>query len=82
MSDYTEEMEYFSDGDRAYAVYVFRENALQLRTDALEAALDEIRLIALGEIEIMSDRQKHWNGKELYQIAKKAESALNGEVKE
>ena len=48
----------------------------QARIAALEAALDEIRLIAIGEIEIMSDRQKRWNGKELYQIAKKAESAL------
>lgn len=58
------------------------EDALRARVEALEAALDEIRLIAIGEIEIMSDRQKRWNGKELYQIAKKAEAALNGEVKE
>lgn len=56
------------------------EDVLQARIAALEAALDEIRLIAIGEIEIMSDRQKRWNGKELYQIAKKAESALKGEA--
>ena len=61
------------------------EDALQARIAALETALDEIRLIArsvLPSEEVIADHQKHWNGKEMYQIAKKAESALNGEVKE
>ena len=37
MSDYTSD-EYFSEGDRQYAVWLVRENALQARIDALEAA--------------------------------------------
>jgi hypothetical protein len=58
---------------------------LRAQVAALQTALDEIRLIArsvLPSEEIISDHQAHWNGKELYQIAKKAESALKGEVKE
>ena len=56
---------------------------LQSRVTALEAVLDEIRLIArsvLPSEEVIADHQAHWNGKEMYQIAKKAESALKGEV--
>ena len=61
------------------------EDALQARVEALEAALVEIRLIArsvLPSEEVIADHQAHWNRNELYQIAKKADRALKGEVKE
>ena len=57
--------------------------SLRMRVYYLEAALDEIRIIArsvLPSEEVIADHQAHWNRNELYQIAKKAESALKGEA--